>query len=76
MSTCVEDLQMLRLIKAFQKLKDPEAQRSVVLYAEEQAEKEGRKSSKRARMKRNVRRDRPPAIQAAGLPAGKPLSPS
>jgi hypothetical protein len=40
MPSCVEDLQMLRLIKAFQKLTDQDARRTVVLYVEEQLEKQ------------------------------------
>ncbi|GGI33692.1 hypothetical protein GCM10010987_75650 [Bradyrhizobium guangdongense] len=36
----VEDLQMLRLVKAFQKLSDQDARRSVVLYVEEQVERQ------------------------------------
>ena len=44
MSHSVEDLQMLRLIKAFQKLSDQDARRSVVLYVEEQVERQILKS--------------------------------
>jgi hypothetical protein len=40
MSSGVEDLQMLRLIKAFQKMTDQEARRMVILYVEEQLEKQ------------------------------------
>ena len=39
MSNSVEDLQMLRLIKAFQKISDQDVRRMVVLYTEEQLEK-------------------------------------
>lgn len=39
MSPCVEDLQMLRLIKAFQKLADQDARRSVLSFVDEQLEK-------------------------------------
>ncbi|WP_162848628.1 hypothetical protein [Bradyrhizobium symbiodeficiens] len=48
MSNSVEDLQMLRLIKAFQKISDHDARRTVVLYVEEQVERlqrEARKNS-------------------------------
>jgi len=40
MSNSTEDLQMLRLIKAFQKIADPETRRMVVRFAEEQLEKQ------------------------------------
>jgi hypothetical protein len=36
----VEDLQILRLIRAFQKLTDQETRRVIVRYVEEQAEKQ------------------------------------
>lgn len=39
MSSYVEDLQMLRVIKAFQQITDYDARRLVVLYVEEQLEK-------------------------------------
>lgn len=39
MSKSVEDLQMLRLIKAFQKISDQDARRMVVQYVEEQLDK-------------------------------------
>jgi hypothetical protein len=39
MSNSVEDLQMLRLIKAFQKISDHDGRRTVVLYVEEQVER-------------------------------------
>ena len=35
----VDDLQMLRLIKAFQKISDQDVRRLIVLFAEEQLEK-------------------------------------
>lgn len=38
MSNSVEDLQMLRLIKAFQKMSDQDARRMIALYVEEQVE--------------------------------------
>ncbi|WP_426609770.1 hypothetical protein [Bradyrhizobium sp. McL0616] len=44
MSNSVEDLQMLRLIKAFRKISDRDVRRMVVLFAEEQAEKQQAKS--------------------------------
>lgn len=40
MPTSVEDMQMLRLIKAFQKITHPDLRRSIVVYAEEQLEKQ------------------------------------
>lgn len=40
----VEDLQMLRLIKAFQRISDQDARRMVVLHVEQQAEKQLLKS--------------------------------
>ena len=48
MSNRVEDVQMLRLAKAFYKIKSPDVRRSVVLYVEEQLEKEEREERKRA----------------------------
>jgi len=39
-----EDLQILRLIKAFQKISDPEVRRMVVLFAEEQLERQHAKA--------------------------------
>jgi hypothetical protein len=45
MPNCVEDLQMLRLTKAFQKLTDPDARRGVLFYVEEQVEKQREKVS-------------------------------
>ena len=44
MSNSVEDLQMLRLIKAFRKISDQDVRRTVVLFAEEQVEKQQAKS--------------------------------
>ncbi|MGY4435126.1 hypothetical protein ACVWWO_007603 [Bradyrhizobium sp. F1.13.1] len=38
MSNSVEDLQMLRLIKAFQRVKDNNARREILRYVEEKAE--------------------------------------
>ena len=46
MSNGVEDLQMLRLIKAFQKIADPDLRRMIVLLVEEQAEKPGAEKPK------------------------------
>ena len=43
MSNSVEDLQMLRLIKAFQKVADPDARRTIIVFVEEQAQKQGGK---------------------------------
>jgi hypothetical protein len=40
MANGVEDLQMLRLIRAFLKLTDQGTRRTVVLYAEEQVQKQ------------------------------------
>jgi hypothetical protein len=40
MSKGIEDLQMLRLIRAFQKLIDPDTRRMVLLYVEEQIHKQ------------------------------------
>jgi hypothetical protein len=40
MPTGVEDLQMLRLIKTFQKITDPDTRRMIVVYAEEQLQKQ------------------------------------
>lgn len=45
MSNGVEDLQMLRLIKAFQKITDPDVRRMVLLYAEEQLQKQQAKAA-------------------------------
>ncbi|MET4489760.1 hypothetical protein [Bradyrhizobium sp. LA7.1] len=36
----VEDLQMLRLIKTFQRIADPDVRRMIVAYAEEQLQKQ------------------------------------
>ncbi|MCK1447252.1 hypothetical protein IVB34_40225 [Bradyrhizobium sp. 2] len=36
----VEDLQVLRLIKTFQKITDPDIRRMIVVYAEEQLQKQ------------------------------------
>lgn len=46
MSKSVDDLQMLRLIKTFQKLTDPEVRRMVVLFAEEQLRKQQGETNK------------------------------
>ncbi|MBR0871232.1 hypothetical protein JQ633_12745 [Bradyrhizobium tropiciagri] len=40
MSNRVEDVQMLRLAKAFYKIKSADLRRAVLLYVEEQLEKE------------------------------------
>jgi hypothetical protein len=40
MSNSVEDLQMLRLIRAFQKLTDQGTRRTVLLYVEDQVQKQ------------------------------------
>lgn len=40
MTKGIEDLQMLRLIRAFQKLIDPDTRRMVLLYVEEQVHKQ------------------------------------
>lgn len=40
MSSGIDDLQMLRLIKAFQKLADQDARRLVLSFVEEQLEKQ------------------------------------
>ncbi|UPK32137.1 hypothetical protein IVB18_27995 [Bradyrhizobium sp. 186] len=40
MSNSTEDLQMLRLIRAFQKLADQDTRRMVLLYVEEQVQKQ------------------------------------
>jgi hypothetical protein len=40
MSHGVEDLQMLRLVRAFQKIADPDARRLVLMFVEEQLEKQ------------------------------------
>ncbi|MGY4365263.1 hypothetical protein ACVW1A_001328 [Bradyrhizobium sp. LB1.3] len=40
MSKATDDLQMLRLIKAFQRIVDRDTRRTVVLYVEEQAQKQ------------------------------------
>lgn len=40
MSQCVEDRQMLRLIKAFQNITDKDARRLVLKFVEEQLEKQ------------------------------------
>jgi len=40
MAKGIDDLQMLRLIRAFQKLIDPETRRMVLLYVEEQVHKQ------------------------------------
>ena len=39
MAKGIEDLQMLRLIRAFQKLTDPDTRRMMLLYVEEQVQK-------------------------------------
>jgi hypothetical protein len=46
MNKSVDDLQMLRLIKAFQKLSDQDTRRMVVLFVEEQLEKAKAKTTK------------------------------
>jgi hypothetical protein len=46
MNKSVDDLQMLRLIKAFQKLSDQDTRRMVVLFVEEQVEKAKTKTTK------------------------------
>ena len=43
MSNNVEGRQMLRLIKVFQKIRDPETRRAIILFAEEQLEAQERK---------------------------------
>ncbi|VIO73927.1 hypothetical protein CI1B_58990 [Bradyrhizobium ivorense] len=48
MSNRVEDVQMLRLAKAFYKIKSSDVRRAVVQYVEEQLEKEEREEKKRA----------------------------
>ncbi|TFW55795.1 hypothetical protein CT676_38475 [Bradyrhizobium sp. MOS001] len=40
MPSCIEDLQMLRLIKAFEKITDQDSRRMVLQYVEELLEKE------------------------------------
>ena len=45
MANGVEDLQILRLIKAFQKLRDHDTRRMVVRYVEEQVEKQTAKAN-------------------------------
>ncbi|WP_152621659.1 hypothetical protein [Bradyrhizobium japonicum] len=45
----VEDLQILRLIKAFRKIADPDARRMVVLFAEEQLQKQEAKVERASR---------------------------
>ncbi|MGY3355006.1 hypothetical protein ACVWZK_001669 [Bradyrhizobium sp. GM0.4] len=40
MSNNIDDLQMLRLIKAFQRVKDAKARRAIILHVEEQAKKD------------------------------------
>lgn len=40
MANGVEDLQILRLIRAFQKLTDKDARRMIVRYVEEQVERQ------------------------------------
>ncbi|CUT11374.1 hypothetical protein BF49_2454 [Bradyrhizobium sp.] len=40
MSQGVEDLQMLRLIRAFQKITDQDSRRMVVMFVEEQLDKQ------------------------------------
>jgi hypothetical protein len=40
MAKGTEDLQMLRLIRAFQKLTEPDTRRMVLLYVEEQVHKQ------------------------------------
>lgn len=47
MSNVVEDLQMLRVMKAFQKITDPDARRMVVMFVEEQLEKQLRGTGKK-----------------------------
>ncbi|MCJ9729562.1 hypothetical protein [Bradyrhizobium sp. PRIMUS42] len=47
MPSSVEDLQMLRLIKAFRTISDQDARRAVLLYVEEQAENQRVKSSQK-----------------------------
>ncbi|MET4279925.1 MULTISPECIES: hypothetical protein [unclassified Bradyrhizobium] len=39
MTNAVEDLQMLRLITAFQKITDKDARRLILMFVEEQLEK-------------------------------------
>jgi len=45
MSNSVEDLQMLRLIKAFQKITDQDTRRMILLFVEEQLQKPQTKAS-------------------------------
>jgi hypothetical protein len=45
MSNDVEDLQMLRMIKAFQRVKDEDTRRMILLFVEEQAKKENAKKN-------------------------------
>ncbi|MDA9508940.1 hypothetical protein XI09_30765 [Bradyrhizobium sp. CCBAU 11386] len=45
MSKGVEDLQILRLIKAFQKITDQDARRLIILFVEEQLQKQQAKAS-------------------------------
>lgn len=40
MPNAIDDLQMLRLIKAFQRVKDREVRRKILLYIEEEARRE------------------------------------
>ncbi|MDH2407004.1 hypothetical protein QCM77_45400 [Bradyrhizobium sp. SSUT18] len=40
MANAIEDLQMLRLIRTFQKLIDPDTRRMVLLYVEERVHKQ------------------------------------
>lgn len=45
MSKSVEDLQILRLIKAFRKITDQDVRRLIILFAEEQLQKQQAKAS-------------------------------
>ena len=45
----VEDLQILRLIKAFRKITDPDVRRMVVLFAEKQLKKQEAKVERTSR---------------------------
>ncbi|MHC2578732.1 hypothetical protein ACVI1J_008972 [Bradyrhizobium diazoefficiens] len=46
MSKGVEDLQILRLIKAFQKITDQDARRLIILFVEEQLQKQQSETAK------------------------------
>jgi hypothetical protein len=64
MSNSVEDLQMLRLIRAFQKLTDQGTRRTVLLYVEDQVQKQQADGSVECSTKSSPRAGSSPTVDS------------